>query len=210
MATRPDIAFSVSSLSQFNTCFDRTHWTAAKRVLRYLKNTMDVGLVFKTTEDSLKAYVDADWASNVSDRRSYTGFSFLLSAAPVSWDAKKQKTVALSSTESEYMALAESAKEAIFLRSFLEEMGFGDLADVTIFNDNLGAKKLAENPIFHARSKHINVRHHFVRQALRENMIHIEHVSTEDMGADILTKGLPRPKHVKCLDLLGLKSVGLM
>lgn len=107
------------------------------------------------------------------------------------------------------MALTEAAKEAVFLRCFLEEMGFENLAKVIILNDNLGAKKLAENPVFHARSKHIDVRHHFVRQTLTRNLINIEHVSTEDMGADILTKALPGPKFKKCLELLGLGSLPL-
>lgn len=204
VATRPDIAFAVSALSQFCNSYSRIHWTAAKRVLRYLKGTMDLGLVFRPDADPLRGYVDADWASCLDDRRSYTGFSFLLSNGPVSWDAKKQRTVALSTTESEYMALTEATKEAIFLRGFLSEMGLMDLAEVTIYGDNMGAKKLAENPVFHARSKHIDVRHHFVRSALKEKLIDIRHVSTEDMGADVLTKGLPGPKHRRCLELLGL------
>ena len=207
VATRPDIAFAVSALSQFNTNYSQIHWSVAKRVLRYLKGTTNLGLVFESNNDALKDYVDADWASCLNDRRSYTGFVFVLGSGPVSWDAKKQRTVALSSTESEYMALAEAAKEAIALRGFLEELGFGNLAEVTIYNDNLGAKKLAESPVFHARSKYIDVRHHFVRQTLKENLISIEHVSTEDMGADMLTKGLPGPKYKKCLELLALGSV---
>ena len=207
VATRPDIAFSVSALSQFNTNYRQIHWSAAKRVLRYLKGTMNLGLVFESNNDLLKGYVDADWASCLNDRRSYTGFVFVLGTGPVSWDVKKQRTVTLSSTESEYMTLAEAEKEAIALRGFLEELGFGNLAEVIIYNDNLGANKLAENPVFHARSKHIDVRHHFVRQTLKENLISIEHVSTEDMGADMLTKGLPGPKHKKCLELLALGSV---
>ena len=206
VSTRPDIAFAVSSLSQFNDCCNETHWTAAKRVLRYLKGTMSMGILFKPTTDPLKCFVDSDWASCLNDRRSYTGFTTILSSGPVSWEAKKQRTVALSSTEAEYMGLAEAAEECIYFRGFLTELGFRDLANVVILNDNLGAQKLAENPSFHARSKHIDVTHHFILEALKDKKFIVKHVSTEDMTADIFTKGLPRLKHEKCIELLGMCS----
>ena len=207
IATRPDIAYAVSALSQFNTCFGETHWTAAKRVLRYLKGSAELGLVFEPGAESLKGYVDADWASCSMDRRSYTGYTFILGNGAVSWESKKQRTVALSSTEAEYMGLAEAAKETMHLREFLKELGFENLANATVLNDNMGAKRLAENPIFHARTKHIDVRHHFVREALQKKQLKLEHVSTDDMVADMLTKALPRPKHQRCLNMLGLGSL---
>ena len=107
------------------------------------------------------------------------------------------------------MTLAEATKEAIHLRGFLSELGFGTLADVKLFKDNMGAKRLAENPIFHARSKHIDVRHHFVRDALKKKLVELEHVSTDDMIADVLTKGLPGPKNQQFIKLLGLGSLSL-
>ena len=152
VATRPDIAHAVSALNQFNNAFGKIHWTAAKRVLRYLKGTADLGLLLSPLKNSLKVYFDADWASCLVDRRSYTGYTFRLSNGTISWDSSKQRTVALSSTEAEYMALAEATKEAIHPRGFLSELGFRTLADVKLFNDNMGAKRLAENPTFHARS----------------------------------------------------------
>lgn len=206
VSTRPDIAFAISSLSQFNDCYDQNHWNAAKRVLRYLKGTIDLGLVFSHSPDPLKCFVDSDWASCPNDRRSYTGYTTILNNGPISWEAKKQRTVALSSTEAEYIGLSETSKEAVYLRNFLTELGFQELADVVIFIDNLGAQKLAENPIFHARSKHIDVRHHFIREVLKNNQVKIKHVPTEDMTADLLTKGLPKPKHDRCVKLLGLGS----
>lgn len=108
----------------------------------------------------MKGYVDADWANCVDDRRSYTGYSFIFAGSLISWESKKQKTVALSSTEAEYMA--EAAKETIYLRKFFTELGFADLAEVKLFSDNCGALRLSENPVFHNRTKHIDVRHHFV------------------------------------------------
>lgn len=140
------------------------------------------------------------------DRRSCTGYAFLLGVGPVSWDSKKQKTVALSSTEAEYMALSEATKEAIYLNEFLVELGFEGLSGGVLFNDNIGAKKLAENPTYHARSKYIDIRHHFVREALKNRKISVHHLSTEDMPADMMTKALSKGKHSRCLKLCGLKE----
>jgi len=198
VSTRPDIAFTVSCLSQFIDCHDESHWRAAKRVLRYLRGSIDLGLEFMPTSNPLTCFVDSDWANCPNDRRSYTGYATILSNAAISWEAKKQRTVELSSTEAEYMGLTEATKESIYLRNFLIELGFNHLADLTILNDNLGAKKLVENPGFHSRSKHIDVRHHFVREALSNQIVKIEHIPTDDMISDVMTKGLPGPKHQKC------------
>lgn len=207
VCTRPDIAYSVSYLSQFNNCFQTCHWIAAKRVLRYLQGTRNTGLRFRKTGRTLEGYVDADWANCPYDRKSYTGYAFTLGGCPISWETRKQRTVALSSTEAEYMALAEAAKEAVYLRRLLCSIGFEALARVRILCDNNGARKLAENPVFHNRSKHIDVRHHYVREVLERGELKIIYTSTDEMTADILTKGLPRQKHLRCMKLLGLASV---
>lgn len=207
MCTRPDIAHTVSYLGQYNSCYDKTHWTAAKRVLRYLKGTMDVGLKFRRTTEPLTGYVDADWANCLDDRRSYTGYAFILSGTTISWESRKQRTVALSSTEAEYMALTEAAKEAIYLQRFLKELGFDELTKVKVYCDNNGARKLAENPIFHHRTKHIDVRHHFIREVLEDGLLEVTYCATEDMAADILTKGLSGPKTKRCLEILGVEDV---
>jgi len=208
LATRPDIAYSVSFLSQFNSCYDFRHWNAAKRVLRYLQGTRTVGLRFQKTEKPLTGFVDADWANCPEDRRSYTGYSFILSGCPVFWEARKQRTVALSSTEAEYMALSEATKEAVYLRRFFNELSLEKLARVKVYCDNNGARRLAENPVFHNRSKHIDVRHHYVREILEAGEMEVAYTPTEDMAADIFTKRLSRPKHLKCMDLLGLRDLG--
>jgi hypothetical protein len=116
VSTRPDIAHAVSMLSQFNANFGEQHWRAAKRVLRYLKNTENLGLMFKKSGQELVGYADADWGASIDDRRSYTGYVFNFANAAVSWESRKQRTVAMSSTEAEYMALSESTKEAIHLK----------------------------------------------------------------------------------------------
>jgi len=164
MGTRPDISFAVSYLGQFNNCFDRGHWTerAAKRVLRYLKGTQHLGISYRTSDKKLEGYVDADWGNNKEDRRSFTGFVFCFNGEPVSWESKKQRTVALSSTEAEFMAMTEAVKENLYFRRSFEELEMDGLIDATIYSDNMGALKLAENPIFHNRSKHIDLRFHFI------------------------------------------------
>ena len=164
--TRPDIAQAISVLSQFNKCHQRAHWIAAKRILRYLKGTMDLKLTYMKDDEKLKSYVDADWGNCIDDRRSYTGLTFILSGAAISWESRKQGTVALSSTVAEYMSLTDATKEAIHLIGFLEELEFSQLVSAEIFNDNQGAGELAANPVFHSRSKHIDLRHHFIREVL--------------------------------------------
>lgn len=139
VATSADIAFAANNLSQYNNCFQKQHWIAAKRVLRYLKGTISHGIVYKKNEEKLQGFVDADWASCTRDRRSYTGYVFTLSTGPVSWEARKQRTVASSSTESEYMTLIEATKEEIYWKNFLGESKLIDQLKVDIHNDNQGA-----------------------------------------------------------------------
>lgn len=205
ICTRPDIAYAVTYLSQFNTCYDSTHWSAAKRILKYLKGTSHLGLTYKKTGRPIYGYVDADWGNCTIDHRSFTGYAFVLSGCPIAWASRKQRTVALSSVEAEYMALTEAAKEAYHLKQLLPEFD-QKTAGIKVYCDSNGARKLAENPVFHSRTKHIDVRHHFVRDAVEDEIIKIEYLETNDMAADTLTKGLPRSKHERCLKLLGIKD----
>lgn len=208
VTTRPDISFAVSNIAQFNNCYTKTHWLAAKRILRYLKGTAELGLTFKESGDQIMGYVDSDWGGNLNDRRSQTGFNYIWNGGCISWDSRKQKTVALSTNEAEYMALTDAAKEAIHLQSFLNELGLPDLSNITLHVDNMGALKLAENPVFHGRSKHIDIRYHFIREVIKNKIISLRHVSTHDMVADILTKPLPGPSHRRCIE--GLKLFDLV
>lgn len=207
IGTRPDIAHAISVLGQFNHNPKRVHWTAAKRVLRCLQGSKDLGLKYWKDTKPLISYVDADWANCKIDRRSYTGSIFIFGGAAISWESRKQRTTALSSTEAEYMAITDAAKEAVYLIRFLKDLRLSKFARVTIYNDNQAAGKLAENPIFHSRSKHIDVRHHFIRQVLKDYPVDLTYLSTEKMIADALTKGLPGPKFLECISSFGLKSV---
>jgi len=204
VGTRLDITHAVNFLSQFNEVHRDIHWKAAKRVLRYLKETLDVGMTYRNTDDPPKMFADADWGGCNVDHRSYSGYIFMMSGATISWDSRKQRTIALSSTEAEYMALSKATKEALYMKKLLNSLGM-NLQEVTLDID-MGAQKLATNPVFHAQTKHIDIRHHFVRDAVEKKMISIEHVSTNEMVADLLTKALPRVKHEKCVRLLGLTS----
>ena len=206
VSTRPDIAYAVSSLSQFNQNPGKAHWISAKRILRYLKGTQHFGLLFTKNGKNLHGYVDADWGAAVDDRRSYTGFVFKLANSAISWESRKQRTVALSSTEAEYMALTEAAKETTYLRCFLKEVGIlsSDAKPTNAFCDNQEAQELMRNPVHHARSKHINIRHHYVREVFEKGDLEVEYIPTTEMVADVLTKALFGPSHRRFLKELGI------
>lgn len=205
-ATRPDIMNTVTKLAQFVSNPSSTHWKAAKRVLRYLKGTASYGLIYKKTGKHVQGYCDANWGSCPIDRKSYSGYSFILGGASISWSSRKQKTVATSSCEAEYVSLAEAMKEGIYLQSILTEMNLLRYATISIDTDSRSAMFLAQDPVFHGRSKHIDIKYHFIRDVLKNNKsIKLGHVPTESMLADVLTKALPCIKHYKCMDGLGLK-----
>lgn len=207
VGTRPDVAYAVSKLSRFCQNPKTTHWQSAKRVLRYLKGTADHELTFKDDGEQLTGYVDSDWAGDIDDRVSRTGYIFKLASAPIAWESRKQQSVALSSTEAEYMALTEATKEAVYIRKILNESGIYDNSEdpTTIYCDNQGAGKLTRNPVYHARTKHIDVKYHYVRQAYKRNEIDIQYISTTDMIADVLTKSLATPSHLRCINAIGVK-----
>lgn len=205
--TRPDIAFAVGFLSQFNNSYTKEHCAYVKRILKYLKKTKDFGLVYSHDGNSLlEGYVDSDWGGNIIDRRSYTGYCFTLSGCIISWECKKQQTVALSSSEAEYMAMTEACKEAIYLKNLQFEIT-KKLYSIDLYNDNQSAQKLAFNPVFHKRTKHIDIRYHFCRDCVSKGIVNLKYMSTAEMPADLLTKALCSIKHHKFLDKLGIQVV---
>lgn len=141
LGTRPDICFAVSYLSQFNSCYRLVHWNAAKQVLKYLKGTVNFGITYRPEDKPIRGHVDADWGNSLDDRRSYSPYSFMLSGAPISWESKKQRTMALSSTEAEYMALKEAAKETIYWKSLLKILRFMPVSSTLTFVITLCAKR---------------------------------------------------------------------
>lgn len=196
-STRPDIAFAVSNLSRFNSKPHKVHLSAARHVLRYLSGTKGLGIEYRRTNDKMYGYSDADWANCKIDRRSYTGFIVYLAGGPIAWEARKQPTPAQSSSEAEYMAIASAARELMFCRNVLKEIGLGELCNgsMVLFSDNQGAIKLAKNVGFSSRTKHIDVKHHYIRHLVKRGIIVLEHVGTNEMVADVFTKALGPNKH---------------
>ena len=209
-ATRPDIAFAVTTLSQFNNAPTHHHWQAVNRVFRYLRGSVDRGLTYTGTGSSkdqptLLGYCDSDYAEDTTDRRSVTGYAFLLSGAAISWASRKQQTVAHSTVQAEYMAASDAAKEAIWWRIFFEALGY-DMDDaIKILSDNQGSIINSKNPENHRQMKHIEVRHHYIREQVAKQTVALEYVQTSQMAADVLTKPVLATQHNRTIELLGMK-----
>jgi hypothetical protein len=205
VATRPDIAAAVGILSQFCNGPAEKHIMAAKGILRYLKKTADYSLQYRRTGSiQLQGFCDADWAGDRETRRSTSGYVFLLAGGAVSWRSMKQHSVALSTTEAEYIALSEAVKETIWLRMLLGQIGHTQTEPTTIYEDNQGCISLAKDPTQHSRAKHIDIRYHFLREKIGKNEITLQYLSTESMLADILTKALPTERYQSLVRHLGL------
>jgi hypothetical protein len=256
LGTRPDLAFTISTLSKYCSNPTPEHAIAAKRTLRYLRKTINVGITFKGQENpeiakavagtgptttGITGFTDSDWAGDVDSRKSTSGYVFLLYGGAVSWKSTKQSVVATSSTEAEYIACSEAAKEALWIRRLHAEIKRTavprlqdryqhetDIQDqlralritspttITvphpnpqiILADNQGAIKLSKNPQHHNRTKHIDIRYHFIRKCSQDGLIELAYIPTTEMVADILTKALPRVKHDKHMLGMGMEAVG--
>jgi histone deacetylase 1/2 len=193
--TRPDLAFSVNKICQYLHAPTTDHWTAAKRILRYVKETIKLGITFKPSSSTLlSGFSDANWAGDVDDRRSTGGFAIFVGPNLVSWSTRKQTTVSRSSTEAEYKALANATAEMIWVEALLVELGVKLRQKPRIWCDNIGATYLSQNPVFHARTKHIEIDFHFVRERVANNQLAIQFISTNDQVADGFTKAPPVKK----------------
>ena len=187
VSTRPDISYAVSSLARYSSKPTKQHWTALKRLLRYLKGTTKYGILFsKEATSQCIGFSDADWAGDVSDRKSTSGYVFMLSGGAVSWSSKKQKCVALSTAEAEYVALSSASQESIWLRQLMTELGNPLEVPTLIFEDNKAAIAMTNNPTFHGRAKHIDIKFHFIRDQVSRGTIKLEYCPTDQMLADIL------------------------
>jgi transposase InsO family protein len=209
LCTRPDIAFAVTRLAQFASKPSPEHRKALKHLLRYLRGTIDQRITYVGTSNvadqpTLEGYCDSDWGQHPDDRRSVTGYVFKLAGGAISWQSKKQKTVALSTVEAEYMATTHACKEAIWWRSYLTALGHDMSGPTVLRSDSQGSIALAKNPDHHARTKHIDVQYHFIRQHVASRTIDLQYIGTADMAADILTKALERVAHEKGRQLLGM------
>ena len=189
--TRPDISFAVSVVSQFLQSPCTSHWNAVVRILRYVKSAPGKGLLYEDHGHSkVVGYSDADWAGSPSDRRSTSGYCILVGGNLVSWKSKKQDVVARSSAEAEYRAMALATCELIWLKQLLEELKFCETSQMELICDNQAALHIASNPVFHERTKHIEIDCHFIREKILSGCIFTSHVNSNDQLADILTKSL--------------------
>ncbi|XP_048234333.1 secreted RxLR effector protein 161-like [Ricinus communis] len=171
------------------------HLTAAKRILCYIKGTLSYGLMYEQSKSfSLSGFVDADWAGDVNDRRSTSGFCFTIGSVAISWCSKKQSTVALSSCEAEYIAATMATQGCLWLRRLIQEMVTTQSHPIQIYCDNKSAIKLAGNLVFHARSKHIKTHYHFVYEKVLSQEIESHKIRTDKQVADIFTKTLAQTK----------------
>lgn len=187
--SRPDISYAVNQLCQFMHQPREPHWCAVKRVLRYLKGSIDYGLSYTPSFISLSAFCDSDWAGSPDDRRSTSGYGVFLGRNLISWSAKKQSVVSRSSTEAEYRSMALATAELYWLRMLLQELRVSLSSPPILWCDNVGAIALASNPVFHARTKHIEVDYHFIREKVVNKDIRVRYISTHDQVSDVFTKG---------------------
>ena len=214
VCTRPDLSWIVTKLSQYGNNPTEDHWIAIKRVLRYVQHTIKYCLQFKKDPDGLflTGYCDSDWASSDESRRSTTGYCFTVNkyGSAISWKSMRQPTVALSSTEAEYMGLSACTQEALYLKQLCKEIDptFVITEPIIIYEDNQCAIALVENPVHHQRTKHIDIRFHFIRDQVTNSCINVQYLQTKEMIADCLTKPVGRTKLEYCNNVLFGNIVG--
>lgn len=206
--TRPDICFAVNKLSRYNANPGLRHWSAVKHLFRYLRGTSNLKLYYTSMNDITKCnvigYTDADWASNLEDRKSTTGYVFIAQGGAISWCSKRQQTVALSSCEAEYIALSATVQEAIWWNGIRSHFYKND-QPLNICCDNQSAISIASGGGFHPKAKHIDIRHHFIQDTLSKGEFKLTYVSTDQQVADVLTKPLDRTKFEKFREALGIQ-----
>ena len=208
-ATRPDLAYAVGMLSRFSVDHDKTHWMAMKHLLRYIQGTKDCVLRFKKSARCVNAYSDSNFKGCFDTGKSTSGYVVQIGTNTVSWSSRKQDTVALSTTEAEYIGLANGVKEVEWVKAILHHIGTGvssDKVDFTynLHGDNQGALALARNAKYHPRTKHIPARYHYLRDVVTKGLVTLHYLATSDMVADIMTKALGRNKVQLFCSALGL------
>jgi hypothetical protein len=193
--SRPDLAHGAGMMTRGMSKWNEEYMKAAKHLLRYIRGTLDYALLFNSFGNSrvLLGYADADWGGCLDTRRSTTGYSYHAFGGPVAWKSRRQPTVAHSTTEAEYMATSDAAKQGAWLVQLLKDLGYYSTnTPLTIMNDNVGAIELSKNPVHHNRTKHIDIKHHSIREKVEAGELALSHVPSKENVADILTKSLPR------------------
>ncbi|XP_065623228.1 secreted RxLR effector protein 161-like [Quercus suber] len=193
-ASRPDIAFSVGVCARFQAAPKESHLTAVKQIIRYVNGTSDYGIWYtKDSNECLVGYSDADWAGCIDDRKSTSGGCFYLGNNLISWMSKKQNSVSLSTTEAEYIAAGSCCAQLLWMRKLLHDYGISQ-DTMCVFCDNTSAINLSKNPVQHSKSKHIEIRYHFIRDLAEDKTVCLEFINTDNQKADIFTKPLDGPR----------------
>ena len=209
--TRPDLAYSVGVVSRFMEAPTIEHWADVKQILRYIKGTTNFGCVYLREKQKemveLLGYSDSDLAGDIDDRKSTSGVAYFLGRSIVSWLSQKQKVVALSSCEAEYIAAATRAGQGVWLERLLGDLTDKEPEGVVLYVDNKSTIALSKNPVHHDRSKHIDIRYHYIRDCVEEGKIEVNYICTDDQLADILTKSLGRQKFTEMRGRIGVQAV---
>jgi hypothetical protein len=205
LATRPDLAFSVCLIARYMERPTELHLGAAKRILRYLKGTVSLGVLYKKgVSADLQGWSDSDYAGDIDDRKSTSGYVFMFGSGAVSWSSKKQPIATLSTTEAEFVAAAACACQGIWLRKILSQLGHTPEKSTTVFCDNSSSIKLSKNPVMHGRCKHIDVRYYFLRDLIKDGVLELSYCRTENQIADVMTKTLKLESFYRCRKSLGV------
>ena len=203
VCTRPDIAHAVGVVSRFLANPGKEHWEAVKWIFRYLRGTSKMCLRFGNEKPILDGYADADMAGDLDGRKSISGYLFTFAGGAVSWQSRLQKCVALSTTEAEYIALTEAGKEALWLKTLFQDLDLKQDRFV-VHCDSQSAIDLSKNATYHYRTKHIDVRYHWIRDAFEKKLFQVQKIHTDRNAADMLTKVIPRHKLELCSKLVGM------
>ena len=184
VGTRPAITYAVNNVAKFSSHPTIQHWTGVKRIMRYLKCTTNLDLLYSKQESSkCVGYSDSDWGGDLDDRKSTSGFFFQIGGGPVSWRSKKQTCVALSTAEGEYMALASAGQEAVWMRLLTSELCGSSMEEIIVYEDNQSAIQMAKNPQFHGRTKRIEIKYHFIRELVSNGVVQLKYCPTEEKMA---------------------------
>ena len=209
LGTRPDIAFAVTKLAQFAANPLKEHLDKALYICRYLVGTQTYRLTYDgSSGEGISACTDSDWASDNTQLRSQSGYFVKLAGGLISWTSRAQKTIALSSTEAEYMALSDCSRQVVWMHTLMGELGY-HLRPIPICGDNQGSIFIASNPVTEKRSKHIDIRYHFIREVISRRLADVYFIDGDENPADLLTKNLGSVKFLKFRAMLGLEFLTL-
>ena len=208
VVTRPDLAYIVNFLSRYVCNFDKSHWRALQRVLKYLKNTTKLGVTYKVNKNSelcVKAFSDADFAGDRDKRRSTSGCIILLANGPVLWCSKRQSVTAQSTAEAEYIAANVAAREAAWMGYFLNDLGFPCANGINLYLDNTTAIAWAKDPMINNKTKHIEIKYHLVREKVERKQVNVIYVHTQFQIADLLKKNFNKQRFTFLRQAIGMQ-----